>query len=192
MEIEGELKSAELIIEAAGWCANEEVHDSLISSAKEIIRPFLEKGNARALWLKASLPNLGEAAPQSEEKFDELYNELIYKAAKGGCPEAQYRYGCNLYEQRRFEEALNQYELAASNDYAPAQWCFGLDTLHGVGTDKSREKGLHYILLAAEQRYEYAVEFMINAYENLEHGFKENSAELKKWKDLLPYCEYRY
>ena len=46
--------------------------------------------------------------------------------------------------------------------------------------------------MAAEQRYEYAVEFMIDAYKNGKYGFSYDESELQKWQHILPFCEYRY
>ena len=154
---------------------------------------YWRKSHPRALWLKSGMPNLGEnSAPLDEKEFDERYIDLIRLAAEGGCPEAQYRHGCNLYDSGKVSEAVKFYFKAAQEDYAPAQWCYGLDVLHGNGVDKNEQLGLSYIRMAAEQRYVYAVEFMIDAYENGKYGFDDDEAELQKWQRILPFCEYRY
>ena len=62
------------------------------------------------------------------------------------------------------DEAVELYFKAAQEDYAPAQWCYGLDMQNGIGVEKNEQLGLSYILMAVEQRYEYAVEFMISVY----------------------------
>lgn len=191
MEIESDLRQAELILDALGWCSDDNQYDSLLSMVKKILAPYWSAAHPRALWLKSGMPNLGEDDSLSVQAFDAKYIELLRLAAEGGCPEAQYRYGCNLYEEGRISEAVNFYFQAAQEDYAPAQWCYGLDILHGNGAEKNEMVGLFYIRLAAEQRYEYAVEFMIDAYKNEKYGFSAED-ELQKWQRILPHCKYRY
>lgn len=191
MKIESELKQAELILEALGWCSDEHRYDALMSMAKEILKPYWRKSHPRAIWLKAGMPNLGEDSPPLEEsEFDKRHSDLLRLAAEGGCPEAQYRHGCNLYDSGDISDAVKFYFKAAQKDYAPAQWCYGLDVFHGNGIEKNEQIGLSYIRLAAEQRYTYAVEFMIDALENGKHGVCRNDSELNKWKRLLAFCDY--
>jgi len=193
MDIESELRQAELILEALGWCADEAQYDSLLEMAKNILKPYWKKSHPRALWLKSGMPNLGEDTPPlNEDEFDKEYIDLVRLAAEGGCPEAQYRHGCNLYDSGKISEAVKFYFKSAQEDYAPAQWCYGLDVLHGNGVDKNEKLGLSYIRMAAEQRYEYAVEFMIEAHLNGKYGFNNEESELQKWQHVLPFCEYRY
>lgn len=193
MDIESELRRAELILEALGWCSDEGQYDSLLAMAKEILRPYWAKSHSRALWLKSGMPNLGEDSPPLDENdFDKKYVDLVRFAAEGGCPEAQYRHGCNLYDSGKISEAVKFYSKSAQEDYAPAQWCYGLDVLHGNGVDKDEKVGLSYIRMAAEQRYEYAVEFMVETYKNGKYGFINEKSELQKWQHILPFCEYRY
>ncbi|MBC3808973.1 sel1 repeat family protein [Undibacterium seohonense] len=117
--------------------------------------------------------------------------ELLRLAAEGGCPEAQYSHGCKLYDEGKISEAIDFYFQSAQEDYAPAQWCYGLDVLHGNGIEKNEIVGLRYIRMAAEQRYQYAVEFMIDSYTNGKYGFK-GEEELQRWQRILPHCEHRY
>ncbi|GAA6136953.1 hypothetical protein NBRC116583_07000 [Arenicella sp. 4NH20-0111] len=193
MEIESEIRQAEAILDALGWCSDEEQYDVLLSMAKAILKPYWVKSHPRALWLKSGMPNLAEDSLSLEDqKVDEMYENLLRQAAEGGCPEAQYRHGCNLYDSGKVREAIEFYLKAAQEDYAPAQWCYGLDVLRGNGIDRNEKVGLSYIRMAAEQRYEYAVEFMIDAYKNCKYGFKHNESEQQKWQRILPFCEYRY
>ncbi|MFL1407377.1 tetratricopeptide repeat protein [Marinobacter sp. M1N3S26] len=193
MEIEGELRQAELILGALGWCSDEHHYDMLLVMAREILKPYWAKSHPRALWLKSGMPNLGEDTPPlGDAEFDQKYDEIIRLAAEGGCPEAQYRHGCKLYELGEQSKAAELYLKAAQEDFAPAQWCYGLDVLNGNGVDQNEEIGLSYIRMAAEQRYEYAVEFMIDAYQNGRYGGSNDESELQKWQRILPFCEYRY
>lgn len=193
MDIESELRQAELILDALSWCSDETQYDSLLVMAKKILQPYWEKSHPRALWLKSGMPNLGEDSPPTNDaEAEERYIELLRVAAEGGCPEALYRHGCNLYDSGEIDEAVKFYFKAAKKDYAPGQWCYGLDVLNGNGRAKNETVGLRYIRMAAEQRYEYAVEFMIDAYKNGKYGFSYDESELQKWQHILPFCEYRY
>lgn len=193
MEVESELRQAELILDALGWCTDENQYGALLAMAREILEPYWAISHPRALWLKTGMPNLGEDTPPLDgAEFDRKYNEIIRLSAEGGCPEAQYRYGCNLSELGELSKAAEFYFKAAQEDYAPAQWCYGLGVLNGYGVDKNEKIGLNYILMAAEQRYEYAVEFMIDAYQTGRYGFSNEESELQKWQRILPFCEYRF
>ena len=86
---------------------------------------------------------------------------------------------------REYEDALKLYKESALQGFAPAQWCFGLDTLNGVGVPKDEVIGIHNIRLSAEQRYENAVEFMIRESSNNNYGLL--SEETEKWKLILSY-----
>lgn len=188
MEINSDLRQAELILEALGWCSNEQQYDALLDMAKVLLAPYISRSLPRALWLKSSMPNLGEDSPLSEEAFDTKYDELLRIAAQGGCPEAQYRHACNLYDRGAIAEAVGFYFESAKSDYAPAQWSYGIDTLHGNGTDKNESVGLSFIRLAAEQRYQHAVEFLIDAYRHRKYGLYDED-ELLKWQRILPHCK---
>lgn len=193
MEIESELRQAELILDALGWCSDESQYDSLLAMAKQILEPYWRKSHPRALWLKSGMPNLGEDSPPIDDAESEAaYIKLLRIAAEGGCPEAQYRHGCNLFDSGEVSEAVKFYFKAAQEDYAPGQWCYGLDLLHGNGIEKNEKVGLRYIRMAAEQRYEYAVEFMIDAYKNGKYGLDNDESELHKWQYIFPFCEHRY
>jgi len=180
-----ELKEAELLLEAYGWCPDENRAGEVIALVKNIIDPFLVKRDPRAIWLKATMPNMGEEECISDEEFDEKWLELIKESSEGNCAEAQYSYGCHLYELDKCDEAVELYKQAAYQGYAPAQWCFGLDTLNGIGVPKDEKIGLHYIRLSAEQQYEYAIEFMIRNCKEGKFGFKKDKTEIKKWEIIL-------
>jgi TPR repeat protein len=191
MENDSELRQAEFILNALVWCSDENQYDSLLSMAKKILEPYLRVAHPRALWLKSGMPNIGEDSTLSEQEFDSKHLELLRLAAEGGCREAQYSHGCNLYDEGKISEAIDFYFQSAQEDYAPAQWCYGLDVLHGNGIEKNEIVGLGYIRMAAEQRYQYAVEFMIDSYTNGKYGFK-GEEELQRWQRILPHCEHRY
>ena len=183
--IEMELEEAEHLLEAYDCCSDERRSTEIMSLLKEILNPLILARNPMALRLKSGLPNLGEERTLTEKEFDSLHLELLKESSDGKCKEAQYWYGCHLYEQREYEDALKLYKESALQGYAPAQWCFGLDTLNGVGVPKDEVIGIHNIRLSAEQRYENAVEFMIRESSNNNYGLL--SEETEKWKLILSY-----
>jgi TPR repeat protein len=188
LDIDSELKKVECLLGALAWCSDQHQYDALLSMIRQTLEPYVRDSHPRALWLKSGMPNLGLDAVLSEEDFLSEYTELVRLAAEGGCPEAQYKYGCNLYDEGKVEAAVNLFYQATQADYAPAQWCYGLDVLNGNGINQNEREGLAYIRLAAEQRYEDAVAFLIDAYQEKEYGF-DDEAELRKWKAILPHCE---
>ena len=190
MEYVENLRAAELLIEASyniscdveGY---DEKYAQLLDMALEFLKPHIDAGVPKALFLQTKLPNLGLKEKLSNEEYESKYFNLMEKAAIGGCPEAQYHYGCFLYDHKMYDEAVDLYKKSAEQGYAPSQWCYGSDVFHGVGTDKNEELGLYYIRLSAEHRYENAVSFLLNAYKKGEYGFKKDEAEIKKWKRIL-------
>ena len=74
------------------------------------------------------------------------------------------------------------YKISADAGYAPAQWCFGLNSINGTGMTKNISEGIFYIRMSAEQRYEEAVNFMLNEITNELYGIERNEREIGKWK----------
>ena len=134
-------------------------------------------------------PNLGELEELSDADFDKEWLSLIQKASNGGCAEAEYEYGCYLIEQENYQDSMNLFKKSANKGLPSSQWCYGLQLVNGVHVNKDIVKGLYYIRLAAEMRYEYAVEYLIEKYssgcEDLE--IEKNDIEVNKWKTVLSW-----
>jgi TPR repeat protein len=178
------LIEAEYLIQASEHCSDEMRGDKLNHLIKEILFPLWEKRNPRSLYLKARLPNLGESERLSDGEFDDEWSKLIKEASDGGIAEAQYKCGCELYETGKSKEAVDLYEKSASKGYPPAQWCFGIDVLNGIGREQNQELGLQYITLSASQAYSYAVKFLIKAYERGDYGFNTSQKMYTYWKNV--------
>lgn len=189
--LEPQLQEAEYLIKAYLYSTNEKRQDIIIELIRELLAPFVKSKHPRALWLKASMPNLGELQIIDKD-FDDLWLDLVKVAAEGGCAEAQYTYGCTLYDNGNYIKAVELYRLSAESGYAPAQWCYGLDTLHGIGGVKNESLALFYIVCAAEQQYEYAVEFLLKCYTEELYGFKNDLNQIKKWKDILGRISFHF
>ena len=183
--ISSELAEAEKLLEASERCIDEKRHEQIMALVKSIINPLVEKRVPRALWLKARLPNLGEEKPLDVEEFDKMWLELIVESAEGGCAEALYSVGCNLYEVGEKEKAVNLYKRSAEAGYSNGQWCYGIDTLNGIGTKADNVLGMHYIYCAAEQRCEFAVNFLLECNRKKLHGVNFSELELNKWSSIL-------
>jgi len=95
---------------------------SVLRVVKVILKPDWAKLHPRALWLKSVMPNLGEdSSPLEDQEFDGMCADVLRIAAEGGCPEARYGRGCNLYDSGKVTEVVSFYHKAAKEDYAPAQ-----------------------------------------------------------------------
>ncbi len=188
--IEHELQEAEFLIKASERTSKPKISSILIKRIIKLLKPFLKKRHPRALWLKAQLPNLGETRRLGEKQFDQLWLKLIQESAENGCAEAQYQYGCHLYDLNKLKEAVEFYRLSAIQDYAPSQWCYGLDTLSGTGTDKNEAIGMQYISLAAEQCYPYALDFMLRAHQGQRYGFSNDTSVIERYRRQLARLDY--
>lgn len=171
----------DFLIQAWGYCDDNDRYDKLLKIIIDLINSFSDKNNGTLLWLKTKLPNFGENIFYDQEALELHLVELLEKSAKFGCKEAQYDFGCILYEKNEKEEALLFYEKAAMQGYAPAQWVFGIDTLYGVGVEKNHEKGKLFIELSAGQGYEYALDFLIESYTKGNNGFAVDDEKANKW-----------
>ena len=185
--IDSDLTEVEALIEAYYCCSDEDRGDQLAALVKNILKPLVQAKVAKALWLQACLPNAGNEGPICDTDFETQWLSLIKEAAFGGCAEAQYSYGCELYDEGKYDEAHSLYQKSAAQGYAPSLWCYGLEIINGIGETKNISKGLYYIRLAAENRYEYAVEFLIRAYTEGEYGLSKDQKEVKKWESVLQW-----
>lgn len=174
------IKELECIIDAMRNCSDEIRYNDLFAIAKSLLSKVSIGDQPRLLWLKTQLPNFGET--DFIGNTDNYLLHSLERSSTEGCIEAQYDYGCLLYESGRKEEAYFLYEKSALQGYAPSQWVWGS---HLINFDF--EKGKFFIILSAGQNYEYAIDFLIYSYENNKNGFMEDKAELEKWKFIKSY-----
>ena len=178
-----ELIEVEKLVEALEHCSNEKRYATIFEIVIEVLEPHVKNRDPKALWLKSRLPNLGECSElESEIELDKKWLELIKESSDNNCKESQYQYACFLYENNKVDEAIHLYKISADAGYAPSQWCFGLDCINGTGMTKNIGEGVFYIRMSAEQRYEEAVNFMLNAITNKLYDLERNEREIDKWK----------
>ena len=178
-----ELIETEKLIDALEYCVDEERYSKILEIIISILNPLVIERKPRALWLKSRLPNLGETLELEDEvELEQKWLDLVKESASHNCKEAQYQYACYLYDQNKVKEATLLYKASADAGYAPSQWCFGLGCINGLGTPKNIDTGIFYIRLSAEQRYEDAVDFILNAVTKELHGLEKDVKEVNKWK----------
>jgi TPR repeat protein len=162
--LESQIQEAEYLIKAYFHSDNTKHKKTIIKLVREILSPLIRIRHPNALWLKASLPNLRKhnLRKLSNEDFENHWRALIKESAEGGCAEAQYTYGCTLYDEGKYVEAVEFYRLSAESGYAPAQWCFGLDTLNGTGVDKNESLAIFYMFVQLNS----SINMQLNSYLN--------------------------
>lgn len=116
-------------------------------------------------YVKASLLT-GYKNAKEEKYFYEKYYYLLKKSADKGCKEAQYIIANKLYDEKKYVDAIKLYKESADKGYALSQWCYGIDNYNGIKDiyPKNIEEGLKYISYAAGQKYEFAIDFLIDFY----------------------------
>lgn len=183
------LKEIEFLVNALQYCSDESRYSVIVKLITESIESFSLDDYGKIDWLKTKLPNFGEHYPLEDVDFDKKLKFIIQKSANLGCKEAQYDYGCILYEEKKFEEAVSFYKLSADKGYPPAQWAYGIDRLNGIGIIKNPREGFFYIELAAFQGYEYAIEFLIDSYSEEKNGVVKNNSNVAKWMFIKSFFQ---
>ena len=151
----------------------------LLTKQQEDITPY-------GLYIKAMYLHLFENN-LSGKNYDIKYNELINLSALACCKEAQYTKACIYYENKQYSDALTLYKDSMKQGYAPSLWCYGLDTFCGLEgiLSKDEETGIKYIKLSAGLCYEYALEFLIDAYKNGKGIIKKDSLKADFYENIL-------
>ncbi len=181
--MKSQLKLADLLSQAIGYCS-EDQSEILQKMLGDILENSLISGDIYAKYLKAI------SLDQKDSESEELYEKLLYESAVGGIPEAQYIYGCILYDKGVLDEAMKFYMSSAKRGYAKSQWCYGTDLFHGTGgLDKDEVSGLFYIELAAGQLYNYALEFLVGLYSKGNDSIEKCSIKVNKYSMMLAWIK---
>lgn len=173
------LQQVKYLLAATYSSPTPERRDTLITWIRELLDPLVKNKVPEAMYLSTRLPYEEDGSIVFSSCRDTMLDTIIY-AAKGGCKEAQYQYACQLYEQGNSSDAIRLYKKSADKGFAPAQWCYGIDKLHGIGCRKSVPEGIKYIQSAAAQKNTFAMDFLIRAYRDGAYGFSKNLPEAKK------------
>jgi TPR repeat protein len=141
-------------------------------SARRILAPLIEAGNAEAMYLGANF-SWGKESP---EQFERRHLEMLRDSAKRGYPPALYTLGTyfdmgDLLEADKTAAAA-LFKQAAEAGHAHSQWIYGIELLYGHGCyEKNEKEGIKLILEAAHAGFQGALETLARFHEKGEFGF---------------------
>lgn len=177
------IREAKAYINAAFNCpaTNMRRFHLLLRWAKELLQPLAQEGVVEAQWLLFSMPAKKERG-MSDEEFDRRYMEQARIFAKAGNAGAQFFLACELFNGvDTRHESSELYLAAAQQGHTHAKWCYGLNLLYGHGVEKNEVLGLKYIEEAANDKFEWAIEFLSRAYASGTYGFPKDEALAAAW-----------
>jgi TPR repeat protein len=186
-EDEQSCAAAEALIDQAFQTEDEQLYDSLMSQAHQLLAPLVAAGVPEATYLHACCTLYLEGL--SEEAQDQRHINLIRQSAHAGDMRAQFRMG-QMHEPESEREAdaaasAHWFELSAMQGYPYAQWVHGLNLWTGHGIPRDETLGLDFIRRAAEGRFEGAIEFVADAYAAGTHGYPKDEAQAEIWRRRL-------
>ncbi|EGB06372.1 hypothetical protein AURANDRAFT_29293 [Aureococcus anophagefferens] len=132
-------------------------HLGLVKSDKKaakIYRRAVELGNVEAMTNLGFLYEHGSGVKLDKKKAEELYRT----ATDRGSALAQYNLGLLLYSEKKFEEALRYFALAADQGFNLAENSIGLCYRLGRGTEVDLGKARNWYERAAAKGNEKAIE----------------------------------
>ena len=158
-----------------------------LRDARKLLKPLVEKNIAEAQYLAGSFALANEF--ESDAAFEKWQYELFHKAAESGYALAQFALG-QAYARGRdlghdAERSAHWFSLSAAQGYPPAQWEHGLNLLGGRGFPKDETLGITFIRKAAENKYEGALQFIADAYEEGKFGFQKDPRLATSWRKKL-------
>jgi len=97
----------------------------------------------------------------------DINKALVYykeSANKYGLKTSRHNYAHILFEQKKYDKALEQFEL--NKDFMMSQYFIGKIYYYGLGVKEDEDKGLKYLKMAADKGYDYAQLELVNIYFN--------------------------
>ena len=158
-----------------------------LRDARKLLKPLVEKNIPEAQYLAASFAIAHEF--KSDADFNKWRYQLIHKAAESGYAGAQFSLG-QAYAQHGdlthdAEKSAYWFSLSAEQGYPCGQWEHGLNLLGGRGLPKDEALGITFICKAAENKYEGALRFIADAYEEGKFGFQKDPQLATFWREKL-------
>jgi TPR repeat protein len=157
-----------------------------LRDARKLLKPLVEKNIAEAQYLAASFALAHEFKSDAAEK--KWRYDLLYKAAESGYPPAQFalgqawHYGDLGHDP---EKSAYWFSLSAEQGYVHGQWAHGCNLLGGSGLPKDEALGITFIRKAAENKFEGALQFIADAYEEGKFGFQKDPQLATFWREKL-------
>ncbi|MEX0806377.1 MAG: hypothetical protein WD688_24120 [Candidatus Binatia bacterium] len=158
-----------------------------LRDVRKLLKPLVEKNIAEAQYLAASFALADEFG--SDSAFEKWRYNLLNKAAESGYAPAQFALG-QAYDrggdlEYDAEKSAYWFSLSAEQAYPHGQWVHGCNLLGGSGLPKDEALGITFIRKAAENKFEGALRFIANAYEEGTFGFPEDPQLSAFWRQKL-------
>ncbi|MCL2188658.1 MAG: sel1 repeat family protein [Defluviitaleaceae bacterium] len=122
-------------------------------NAVACIKESAELGYAEAQNTLGLIFFIGEWLPQDFDKA----KEWLLKAEEQENIEATHNLGTVYYTEQKLEKAVAQWQKAAQQGYADAQYCLGISYERGEGVKADNNRALEWLEKAAEQGHEEAL-----------------------------------
>lgn len=158
-----------------------------LRDARRLLKPLVEKNIAEAQYLAGSFALADEF--ESDAAFEKWHYDLFHKAAESGYAPAQFSLG-QAYSRGGDlgydpEKSAHWFSRSAEQAYPQGQWEHGLNLLGGSGMAKDEALGIAFILKAAENKYQGALEFIADAYDEGKFGFQKDPQLASFWREKL-------
>jgi TPR repeat protein len=158
-----------------------------LRDARKLLKPLVEKSIAEAQYLAASFALAHEF--KSDAAFEKWRYDLLHKAAGSGYAPAQFALG-QAYDRggdlgHDPEKSAYWFSLSAEQAYPHGQWVHGCNLLGGSGLPKDEALGITFIRKAAENKFEGALQFIADAYEDGKFGFRKDPQLATFWRKKL-------
>ena len=159
--------------------AKREIDVGEVTRAHQILQPLVDKGNAQAIYIAATISKSGESA----EEFEKRHVEFVTLAASKNYPDAIYQLGYFFdVGESGFEvdkkRAAELFKKAADLGHPRSQWIHACELLWGAGSyEQNVSEGLEYLNQAVKGNFDEALETLARFHESGEFGF-ERSAQL--------------
>jgi len=158
-----------------------------LRDARKLLKPLVEKNIPEAQYLAASFALAHEF--KSDAAFAKWRYDLLHKAAESGHPPAQFALG-QAYDRGgdlgyNPEKSAYWFSLSAEQACVHGQWVHGCNLLGGSGLPKDEALGITFIRKAAENKFEGALQFISDAYEDGKFGFQKDPQLAAFWRAKL-------
>lgn len=127
-----------------------------LSLAIEWLTKSSDKGFEDAEFLLGSCYENGTGVPRDLPQALTLY----VRSANAANKNAQYALGMYYTYESNFDKAMEWFQKAARQQFAPAQFELGRSYYYGLGKIKDTQLGIDYVQKAANRKYEPAVELL--------------------------------
>jgi TPR repeat protein len=141
---------------------------------------------ALVTWSASAFADIKDDLAQAQQALDreDLPEAVKFykKAAEQNSLQAQFMLGELQHSQQEFGESCGWYMTAAYQGDAASAYGLGQLYINGEGVDKSFEKGVYWIKLAAGKNYQIAQVALATAYKQGDWGLPVDLELSKSWE----------